>query len=241
MALAPRRRKIYGMSYPKNHFFIYDLETRETRDLGRIGNINPQAVFTDAAENAYTTDDFGKIIKYDAGKDKLYDTGLQIPYVSWRNGYHNTVYDVTCDPDENKVWGVTWTWGQRLFSLDFDEMKLTDYGTALEEADQWSHIIHTHVGGMVFGPDKKLYFTANRQRENGSHPDLIRFDTISAERENLGALVVDGAPADHIARGAMGSDGALYFSEAGNTPTKLFCCDLGFGSKPQFKNHRYWG
>ena len=241
MALAPKRRKIYGMSYPKNHFFIYDLETRETRDLGRLGNINPQAVFTDAAENGYTTDDFGKIIRYDADKDRLEDTGLQIPHVSWRNGYHNTLYDIVCDPEENRVWGVTWTWGQRLFSLDFDTMKLTDYGPALEEADQWSHIIHTHVGGMVFGSDRKLYFTANRQTAEGSHPVLVRFDPETAERTVLGPLAVKGIPADHIARGALGTDGCLYFSEAGNTPTKLFRCDLGFNRKPQFKNHRFWG
>ncbi len=246
MALAPNRRKIYGLSYPRNHFFIFDLKTREVRDLGRIGNINPQCVFVDGEENAYTTDDYGKLIKCLGDRETLVETGVQIPYASFRNGYHNTLYDVVPDPeDADVVWGVTWTWGQRLFRYDCKRNHLQDFGKAYgEEEKEWFHIIHSHVGGMVFGPDGNLYFIVNRPDERGgSRPHMVRFRPADGKRELLGVLEADGRPADHIARAAMDGRGDLYFSEAGNTPTKLFKCRID-DAEPRLTNiktRRLWG
>jgi hypothetical protein len=242
MALAQKRKKIYGLSYPRNHFFVYDLQTREVSDIGRIGNINPQCVFVDREENAYTTDDYGKIIKFVADRGELVDTGIMIPHASFRNGYHNTLYDVTPTADGKSVYGVTWTWGQRLFRFDFADQHLQDYGKAYGEEDtEWDHIIHSHVGGMVVGPDEKLYFSVNLRSPNGSRPHLVRFDPETQERELLGMIEADGIPGDHISRGAFGSDGMLYFAEAGNTPSKLFKCDVGFQPAGKSAFRRMWG
>ncbi len=242
MALAQNRKKIYGLSYPRNHFFVYDLKTREVSDIGRIGNINPQCVFVDNDENAYTTDDYGKIIKYDANRNELADTGIMIPHASARNGYHNTLYDVTPSPDGKSVYGTTWTWGQRLFRFDFKDNHLEDFGKAYGEEDySWDHIIHSHVGGLVFAPDGKLYFAVNLPTETGCRPSLVSFDPATRKRTIVGAIEVDGNPGDHISRGACGSDGNLYFAEAGNTPTKLFKCDVSCAGQKKTEVRRMWG
>lgn len=242
MALARRRRRLYIMSYPRNHFCVYDLETRSLRDFGRISQLNPQCIFLDAAESGYTTGDYGEIIKFDADRGELLETGAVIPHESFRNGYHATLYDATPSPDGESVWGTTWTWGERLFRYDFAEGRIEDFGLAFGESDPvWDHIIHTHVGGMVFGPDGGLYYTVNRRSPEGSHPWPVRFDTGTRTRELIGPLVYDGRPGDHISRGVCGTDGALYFAEAGNTPTKLFRCDLGFSSGVGGRVRRLWG
>ncbi len=241
-ALASRHRKILFISYPKNHLHSFDLETRQTSDFGRIGNINPQCLWLDTDENAYTADDYGEILKIDTATGAIASTGLRIPHAVWRNGYHNTVYDVVPDPDGERVWGATWTWGQRLFSFDMKHNKLTDYGRAFgEESAAWTHIINDHCGGLVFGPDGALYYVVNRPSPTGSRPFLIRFDTQTASRELIGPIEADGLPGDHISRGACGDDGCLYFAEAGNTPTKLFKCDLGFGAFVPQGPRRMWG
>jgi hypothetical protein len=244
MALAPNRRQIYGISYPRNHFFIFDLNTRKVRDIGRIGNINPQCIFIDSDENAYTTDDYGKLLKYTADKDELAETGVILPHATFRNGYHNTVYDVVPTLDGSGVFGVTWTWGQRLFHYDFKANHLTDYGRAYgEETQDWSHIINDHAGGLVFGADGKLYFVINRKNEHGgSSPYMVSMNPENGRREMVGMLQVDGIPGDHIARGAMDAEGNLYFAEAGNTPTKLFKCRPDYSeTQAIIKTRRLWG
>jgi len=242
MALAPERQKIYGISYPKNHFFVYDLKKRELRDLGRIGSINPQCVFTDEKENAYTTDDYGKLIKCDADKEALSETGLQLPYATFRNGYHNTLYDVTPSPDGKSIYGVTWTWGARLFRYDFADKYVHDYGKAYgEENDEWFHIIHNHAGGLVFGKDGSLYFTANFKEDGKSVPHLIKMNPENGQRENLGIIHHEGKAADHISRAAADPQGNLYFAEAGNTPTKIFKFTPDKRNEIKIKARRLWG
>jgi hypothetical protein len=241
MALAKKQRRIYGISYPRNHFFVFDLRTKEIRDIGRIGNINPQCIFLDDRENAFTTDDYGQIIKFCPDRNEFIETGVSIPHAHFRNGFHNTVYDVTPDPGANAVWGVTWNWGARLFRYDFDTGRIDDFGKAYgEDGKAWDHIIHDHAGGLVFGPDRKLYFAANL-RDAGGRTHLICFDPVSAERHDLGEIAVPEMPCDHIARGVCGKDGCLYLAEVGNTPTRLFKCDIGYTAKAENKNIRTWG
>lgn len=241
MALAEKHRKIYGLSYPRNRFFVYDIDTHETRMIGRIGNINPQAIWLDSEENGYTTDDYGRILKFDAETEELAFTEAVLPHASFRNGYHNTVYDVTPSPDGKGVYGSTWTWGSRLFYFDFATHEVKDFGKAYgEESKEWNHIIHDHVGGLVFGSDHKLYFVANMETPDGARPHLIRFDPETEEREMMGPLKCDGQYGDHISRGSFGSDGKLYFAEAGNTPTKLFCCDVNL-TPGSHGVRRVWG
>ncbi len=241
MALAEKHRKIYGLSYPRNRFFLYDIDTHETEIIGRIGNINPQCIWLDSEENGYTTDDYGRILKFDAETHELKFIDVTLPYAGFRNGYHNTVYDVTPAPDGSGVFGSTWTWGSRLFFFEFKSRKVYDFGKAYgEESPEWKHIINDHVGGLLFASDEKLYFVANLPTVDGARPHLIRFNPASGEREMLGALFCDGKYGDHISRGAFGSDGKLYFAEAGNTPTKLFKCDCNL-TPGSHGVRRVWG
>ena len=48
MALSPDKRKIYGLTYPDAHFFVFDIETKTTKDLGEI----PDAQGVTAARSA---------------------------------------------------------------------------------------------------------------------------------------------------------------------------------------------
>jgi len=60
-----------AISYPRDHFFIYDLKTRQRRDLGRIGSINSQTVFLDRRHRVWTTNDYGHLVRYTPDTDRL--------------------------------------------------------------------------------------------------------------------------------------------------------------------------
>lgn len=246
-AISCKRRKIYGISYPRDHFFVYDLEKHEVRDLGRIGSVNPQCIFLDPEENAYTTDDYGFLIKCDGDREELIDMGIQIPHASFRSGFHNVVCDVTPSPDGESVYGVTWTFGERLFCYNFRKKKIYDLGKACgEESEEWFHIINTHTGGLVFGDDGHLYFVSNLNQNGVSTPYLVRVNVETLKREVLGAVTYEGKPADHISRGTKDFHGNLYFAEVGNSPTKIFKVRPYSNPSPQVEvrkkqSWRYWG
>jgi hypothetical protein len=242
LTIAPEHRKLYGISYPRNHFFIYDLNQRALRDLGRIGSINPQCIFTDREENAYTTDDYGYLIRCDADTEELSTLDIQIPHADFRDGFHNVLYDVTPCPDGESVFGVTWAFGERLFRYDFVRNKLYDFGKAFgPESAEWQHLINSHTGGLVFGPDQYLYFVSNFLSEGRSVPHLIKMDPDSGKREVVDMIQDQGVPADHISRAAADFQGNLYFAEVGNCPTKIFQYTPDLVRNTSKPSRRFWG
>ena len=59
------RGLLYSLSYPRDHFFIYDIARRKSRDVGRIGSVNAQALFLDRRHRVLTTNDDGRLVRYD--------------------------------------------------------------------------------------------------------------------------------------------------------------------------------
>ena len=200
------------------------------------------SIFLDDDENAYTTDDYGNLIKCDGDKEELIDTGIQIPHANFRGGFHNVLYDVTTSPDGESVYGVTWTFGERLFCYNFKKNKIYDLGKAYgEEREEWFHIINSHAGGLVFGDDGYLYFCANLPVRGGYSPHLIRFDTETLKKEIVCEITYQGKPADHISRGTFDFYGNLYFAEVGNSPTKIFKYEGAKRGGKKERKLRHWG
>jgi len=246
MAINQKEKKIYGISYPKNHFFVYDIEKRQTEDFGRIGSINPQAIFLDAQNNAYTTDDFGYLIKFDAKRRKLYQLSVKLPGVPFRDGFHNVLYDATPAPDGGSIFGVSWNFGSRLFKYDFGEgPEGTIYDLGIPygpETDYWKNMTSDHVGGLVFGFDKMLYYAVNFYWEEPVRTHLIRFHPEKSTRADLGILEAGDCKANYIARGAADIHGNLYFADAGVRPTKVFKYTPEYKKKCSSRDiYRNWG
>ncbi|NIA08009.1 MAG: hypothetical protein GWP14_10335 [Actinobacteria bacterium] len=120
MALAEKRQKLYGVTWPRDHFFVFDIKERRYQDLGRIGDINPQSIWIDAEENGYTIDDLGQMVKYCADEQRLMHLDVRIPS---EPGLPCSVYDTVPAPDGRGVYGVTWNMEKthspdRLFRYD---------------------------------------------------------------------------------------------------------------------------
>jgi hypothetical protein len=251
LALDEKRRKLYGVTWPRNHFYVFDLDTRAYRDLGRFGHVNPQAVWTDRDGNAYTTNDYGRILRVDAETEEMRLLSVSCPHVSYRNGWHNVTYDVVPSPDGQSFWGTDWGYESFLWRYDLydgPEGTMHSFGRAFGPPDlKTDRNLELHQArGLVFGADGKLYFTMGfGQSKLDRRTYLVRLDPRTGEREQVAELRCGDHTPAAIASATPDYYGNLYFAEAGRTPTRLYVYrpDSARKEKPVFswKDIKQWG
>jgi hypothetical protein len=212
MALDRERRRIYVIGYPRDHFYVCDLDSRERRDMGRLGSVNPQAIWTDSRGRAYTTDDYGMLVVYDPESERLISTDLKTPHAEYQDGWHNMVYDVVRVPGTDDVVGVTWNVDPRLFRFSPGrapgEGAFTDLGPAAPGLDP--HVrrgVNTnHAGGLVFAATGDLLFSVCRGDDEGdilprAPAALKAMDVETGVVRDVCELVAeDGTPVRYVSR-----------------------------------------
>ena len=164
VALDQNRQRLYGFTYPSNHFVIKDLKTDLMIDKGSINKAyTARIAFSDDWGNVYYTDMRGYIIKYEPASDSLLwaperlarDSGtesylLRSGLTGWaRKGNTNEYYMMS-------AWN-------RLFKLQVQEKgigPITDLGSILEPTTELSKkTIHgLHCPNLVCHSNNKLYY-----------------------------------------------------------------------------------
>ncbi len=260
LALDKKRKILYGLTYPRNHFFYYDIKERKTTDMGRIGNVNPQTIFMDKEGNAYTNDDYGKLIRFNIKKKCLEELDVYVPHAEYQNGLHAVLYDVVKSPDEEYIYGVPWNADPHVFRYKLGGTKqsdMEDLGPALkaETGYQTSYIQSTHTGGLVFGKDGWLYYCANqlsKKKPTGKfahicQTNLVRMNTKTLEREDMGQLKFGKFIPWYVSRAVRDMEGNLYFADVGNIPERIYKltpdypADIKNKKEPKEAMMRYWG
>lgn len=96
MTMNPEKTKIFGITYPDAHFFIFDIATKKTQDLGEFLSYKvyngperhwrtvPRALYCDAETGyVYTSGDNGFIIRFIPQKNKFEKTHIRLPGEYW--------------------------------------------------------------------------------------------------------------------------------------------------------------
>lgn len=245
-ALAEKRGLIYGISWPRDHFYVFDIKNRRYRDLGRIGDINAQVVFIDQQENGYTVDDLGYIVKYDAEENRLIHLNVRIPKDPDSPSEQRSAYDVTPSPDGRSVYGTIWNlekipFMEKLFRYDFGDNKMYDLGQGYGK-DKLDHI-----GGLVFGDDAYLYYAASKRDENRRIPYrmyLFRMDTKTLKKEEICPFDDGEYHSEYISKATKDFAGNLYFADCSNRPERIYIyTPQGSGREfnPRWPFIRSWG
>lgn len=227
MVLDDDRRRLYGITYPRNHVYWYRLDTGERRDLGRIGTMNPQCIFKDPDGRIYTSDDYGHIVRYDPDQDELAHLDVQIPHAPFRDGTVNNFYDVAPTRDGRSIYACTWSFDARLFRYDMydgPEGKMTDLGHAYGPDDPQSACMEGphQVGGIIVADDGYLYFGAHAPGEHERTACLIRCDPETFARELVSPFQTPERTAFYISRCTRDRYGTLYFAECNQSPTAVW-------------------
>ena len=230
LALDEERGRLYAISYPRDHFWIFDLERRSLRDLGRLGSINSQAIFTDRRGRVYTSNGDGTLVRYSPDSDRLEELPVAVPATPGLSHWHAVLYDVAAAPGGECVYGVPWTANPRLFRYwpeDGPNGRMEDLGPVHQDRDPTAPVAFflDHCGGLVFGADGMLYFATSRWppgAEAGPAPALsvtvegivVRFDPRTAERTDVARLVgAPGGQGHYVSRAARDRRGDLFFGQ----------------------------
>ena len=235
------RGLLYALSYPRDHFIIYDIAKRRPRDVGRIGSVNAQALFLDRRHRVLTLNDDGRIVRYDPDKDRLETSPYILPHdPTYQTGWHSVFYDVAPSPDGECVYASTWIASPRLMRIwpnEGDWGRVEDLGPATQPRDLTLPLstFLDHCGGLTFAGDGCLYYCASRWKDgltDGSHREkgeaghmrgiVYRLNPATLEREEVFELKRPSHPAQYVSRGAVDHNGDLFFGNVGPRPVGIF-------------------
>lgn len=253
------RDLLYSLSYPRDHFIIYDIRKRTRRDVGRIGSINGQTLFLDRRHRVWTTDDDGHLARYDPEQDRLERSPYVLPHnPQFQTGWHSVFYDVAAAPDGESVFAVTWIAQPRLMRIwpnAGEWPRVEDLGAVTQDRDPSFPMdtFQDHCGGLVFAGDGRLYYVASRWRDPvrqpmpGSKHDregvVWRLNPKTLRREEVAILQHPTHPAQYVSRGAVDHNGNLFFGVVGTKPVGIFQVHLP-ASRRRENAHlpiRMWG
>lgn len=233
---------LYALGYPRDHFYVYEIKTRQRRDIGRIGSVNAQVLFMDSRHRIWTSSDYGHLIRYDPEKDRLETSPYTLPHnPEFQTGWHSVLYDAAASPDGSCIYAVTWIAQPRLMRIwpeDGEWGRVEDLGPATQERDPTLPLdtFLDHCGGLTFAADGKLYYVASRWRDpvynplSEEHQDregvVWRMDPETLEREEVTILERPDSPAQYVSRGAVDHNGDLFFGHVGPRPVGLFKVEM---------------
>lgn len=255
VALDQTRRRLYAVGYPRDHMYVYDLGTHQRRDLGRIGSVNPQAIWLDSRMRAYTTDDYGQVVVYDPEADKLITTDLKAPHAPYQDGWHNMVYDVAQVPGSDDVVGVNWNADPYIFRFSpGDEAgagSMRSLGAATPGFDgrEPRGVNTNHAGGLVFSAAGQLFFSVSRGDDYGSIlPGAAVLNLMNIEtgdmRQVSDLVDVDGVQIPYVSRAVRIGAEHLILGVVGRDLAGLahVVLDDDLAQGPwQETPRRYWG
>ena len=236
------RSLLYALSYPRDHFIIYDTKKRTRRDLGRLGSINSQALFLDKKHRVWTTNDYGHLVRYDPEKDRLEVSPFVLPHnPEFQTGWHSVFYDVVASPGGDCVYAVTWianSWLMRIWPNEGDWPRIEDLGPTTQKRDPTVSMdtFVDHCGGLTFGGDGQLYFVASRWRDPvynpmpAGHKDregvVWRLNPATLQRQEVTRLEHPTSLAQYVSRGAVDHNGDLFFGHVGSRPSGIFKVEM---------------
>ena len=254
LALDAPRRRLYAAGYPRNHFYIYDLDRHTTTDLGRFGSVNPQAIWTDGRMRAWTTGDYGELVVCDPNEDELKTTDLSLPHAPYQDGWHNVIYDVVGAPDGGDVFGAPWNMDPYIFRFrpgaSPEATEVTSLGAAIRDVTPTGVNSH-HVGGLVFSAGGDLLYTTTRVGEAAGDKRYHRLSTLRLMDVRTGDIrtlcdLIDenGMGISYVSRTARIGPQHLVMGAVGHTPTGIchVTLDDDLAEGPFAKTpRRYWG
>lgn len=206
-----KRPEIYGLTYPRGHFFVYEITTGKFIDKAEIykesvyGGPNrslrsiSRMLICDDAGNVYGSADKQMLFKYDVEKGVIVNLKAQIPHI------YIAVVEVFAKDKKGFIYGGTSE--GFLFKFNPQTEEVVNLGKPLEQM---------RIRALTVGLDDKIYGIAG-ERKDRCH--FFYYDPRSGGYADLGIINVDRTPyyawmGKQFDAMVTGLDGTIYVGES---------------------------
>ena len=215
------RRRIYFKTEPRMHFLIYELDTHQVIDKGRVGTWSRYIDMDDRGD--VWIPNRGRMTRYDVERDELVEYKVRVPAGA---PPYEKPYACVIGGGGSKLGADFNRRGMKLYGGDLRQIQEFDLAStasgvvpmryvcnAVPEPFAQSSDIHT----MIQDAKGRIYWTAD-VGQNPKQTLIMRYDPHRGQGECLG-YVVDAEFAEHrdlhnglgsIQGSAIGPDGTLY-------------------------------
>jgi hypothetical protein len=221
MTWGPDKGTIYGLSYPDAHFFVFDVATRKTRDLGdvvkrvvfagpeRDWRTVPRALHCDPATGrVYSSGENGLVWRYDPATDRIEETDMRLPgeYYESLKSIDFPVFECFDTDTEGRVYAGTSD--GYLVRLDLEHERIVVLGKPR---------LQRRMRALKVAHDGRIYMLTG---ELDRICKLHSYDLSGREGFlELGVLAVDRSPyyakrAYSFDAMAIGADGSVFLGES---------------------------
>lgn len=235
LAFNPHHQLLYAVTYPRDHFVVYNLRKNTLRDYGRIGSINTQCIMIDARGRGIWSDDRGQFLRFDPCADRIEELPFQFPHAGYQSAWHGVLYDACPDETGDSIYCVPWK--PRPHLARFRPMEgpwgsLEDLGplTQSEDPHTLGMVNIDHVGGLIVGTDGALYFAravwfpdiSTVGAKSQSVARVTRRDPVTGQLTDIAELRSGRGSNHYISRAAMDRHGNLFFGKILTSPAGVY-------------------
>lgn len=189
----PSTGNIYAITFPQVHFLIYNPQTNNLQDLGRLGSGHvPRVMFTDNWGNCYYVDWRQRLVKYDKGLHKLIFARESLPAFQGTPG-ECIITGITAYAKDKKD-GIIYftTYGGKLIAFHPQKEgigSVVDLGGVVDKSDLGPGIPfwHAYTPDLALGKNGKLYYLVGSEGRYAQKDTVlfVEFDPETEEKRIL--------------------------------------------------------
>ncbi|MFB3826585.1 MAG: hypothetical protein ACE15B_07435 [Bryobacteraceae bacterium] len=249
----PKRRLIYGLA-EDGHLYKYYIDKDWTEDLGRVDSWDVcRTIFSDELGNVYGSYPSGRIWKYDAARDRIFDfEHIRLPIINQSRTMANPMLDrkvqwriIEWDPVERAAYGII---GGSNLLFRYDPHKgpegtvtpLVSMAAPGVRAGDPMNLPYATLAMAISQKERKVYYVTvvagdfdygSIAKDVMGSSFLVTYDLKSGRREDVGVLrTTSGRTTSGMGGAKIDADGRLWFVGAFEEPDPKY--QVGRGRRP---------
>lgn len=212
MEINERLQKIFLISYPRHCLYEFDLATRKTRQIARIGTLGGFEIVQDRQGRIYGSYDNGQFYRYWPLEDRLEDLTIRVPGEPGREDAYN--FFINAKPFGPDLFYATGYYDGHIFGFYPErgtEGIIDDFGLATVEPPSSKVWAYPYPTALVLYDKRWLFY--------GCQPlwqatQLMCLDLQTRVKTCIGVVECDGIKSAWLSEAAIGKDGhTMYFAD----------------------------